>query len=205
MNDSLPQITVSYDESIPAEIGVGFRNAVDDQGLHVRVESRPARGPQSGVELLLSTAVFVLLARSYFDAFLKEAGKDHYHLLKSGMSWLWRTLLSRERKVNPRRVTTGGKILKGDYSFALSVVAEAAGSVQFKLLIQDSLTEEQFHDVIVAFLDFVAAYDANQLGASLAEEICEGRVVGRPTLIAYDEQAGGLRVVDPKRRSDKRT
>src|SRR6266850_911935 len=104
MKDTLPQLGVSYDENIPEDIVARFRNLVADDRLDLRVESRPA-GPQAGLEWLLPTAVVILLGKAYFDAFLKEAGKDHYHLLKSGMSRLWRYLVSRDRKINLKRIT----------------------------------------------------------------------------------------------------
>jgi hypothetical protein len=38
------------------------------------------------VEWFIPTAIVFFVAKSYFDGFLKEAGKDHYQLLKSKLS-----------------------------------------------------------------------------------------------------------------------
>jgi hypothetical protein len=203
MKDRLPQLAVSYDENIPEEILAKFRSSVADHRLDFRVESHPAPGPQAGLEWLLPTAVVVFLGKAYFDAFLKEAGKDHYHLLKSGISWLWRSLANRDRKTNFQRVTAGGKVIDDKYSLALSVVAEANGGYRFKLLIEDSVGEEQFDTAMRLFLEFLEAYHADRLDAATAKALSEGRVVARTILIAYDAEQGCLCVVDPITKRNK--
>lgn len=204
VRDAPPQVVVSYDENIPEEVLGGFREAVADDRLHLRIESRPTT-PQAGLEWLVPTAVVIFLGKAYFDAFLKEAGKDHYHLLKSGISSLWRTLVSRDRKVNLRLLKSGGKVVEGKYSLALSVMAEAAEGYRFKLLLEDSVGEEDFNAVIAMFLDFLETYYADRLDPNLRKDLREGRVVGRTILIAYDAELGALRVIDPIPRKEKRS
>lgn len=205
VKDKLPQIAVSYDENIPEDIITRFRGSVADDRLDLRVESHPVPGPQAGLEWLLATAVVIFLSKAYFEAFLKEAGKDHYHLLKSGMSWLWRSLVSTDRKVNLQWITAGNKVIDDKYSIALSVMAEANGGYRFKLLIENSIGEEEFDTVIGLFLEFLEAYHADRLDAATAEALSQGRVVGRTILIGYDPQQGCLRVVDPVPKRDKGT
>jgi hypothetical protein len=204
VTETAPPILVSYAENIPQEVLDAFRNAVAER-LDLRLESRPPAGPQAGLEWLLPTAVVIFLAKAYFDAFLKEAGKDHYHLLKSGMLSLWHSLISPDRKVNLRIVSTGGKITDSRYSLALSVMAEAADGYRFKLLIDNSVGEEEFNAVISIFLDFLAAYYSNRLDAKLTNELREKRVVGRTILIAYDKDREALCVVTPIPRDSKQS
>jgi hypothetical protein len=83
------------------------------------------------------------------------------------------------------------------------VMAEANGGYRFKLLIEDSVGEEQFNTVIGLFLDFLEAYHADRLDAATAKALSEGRVVARTILIAYDAEQGCLRVVDPIPKRDK--
>lgn len=202
---ALPQLAVSYDENIPDEIVELFRSAVADRRLDLRVESHPGRGPQASVEWLISTAVVIFLGKAYFDAFLKEAGKDHYHLLKSGMSLLWRFLVSKDRKVNLQCVTVGGKVIDNRYSLILSMMAEANDGYRFKLLIENSIGEEEFNTTVGLFLDFLEAYHGTSLDAATAKALAEGRVVGRTILLAYDAEQGCLRVVDPIPKREKGT
>jgi|TARA_R110000851_G_C13082300_1_gene565908 hypothetical protein len=85
-NVKKPDLAVVFEEGIPDEQFVEFKDAVSASGLDVVVESRPAAGPYAGVEWFIPTAIVFFVAKSYFDGFLKEAGKDHYQLLKSKLS-----------------------------------------------------------------------------------------------------------------------
>ena len=61
--------------------------------MDLRVEQRDEDGPFAAFEWLVPTAVVVFIGQAYFDAFLKEMGKDHYALLKAGMKSLYSKLL----------------------------------------------------------------------------------------------------------------
>ena len=83
-----PDIAVVYVESIESSVFEDVRQMLVADGLRLRVESRPDPGPFAGVEWLIPTVVFAYIGKSYFDSFLKEAGKDHYNLLKRGLKKL---------------------------------------------------------------------------------------------------------------------
>jgi hypothetical protein len=84
-NSSLPDIGLRYVESLENDSFAEFGRELAADGLDVRVESEPDPGPFMGIEWLLPTAIFVFLGKSYFDGFLKEAGKDHYQILKNAL------------------------------------------------------------------------------------------------------------------------
>src|SRR5690348_1427845 len=79
---------VQYPPAFSDEALDEFLNATRHPEVGMRIE-RPNPAPQAGVEWLLPTAAFVFISKSYFDGFLKEAGKDHYDLLKKGAGKLW--------------------------------------------------------------------------------------------------------------------
>src|SRR4051812_10695315 len=85
---SLPHIGVSHTEHLPHESLDEFANAIRHDGLDVKRESRPQDGPDAGLEWLVPTAIVVFITKAYFDAFLKEAGKDPYLLLKKALTKL---------------------------------------------------------------------------------------------------------------------
>src|SRR3989304_5481468 len=112
---NLPQIGISYIDSIPEEIFLEFRDNIFDQNLDLRIEPRSDGDTHAVVEWLLPTAVVVYFAKSYFDGFLKEMGKDHYQLLKKGMNLLRRKLLEDSgHKIT--LISTQGKVSKDFYS-----------------------------------------------------------------------------------------
>jgi len=51
-----PDLAVVFEEGIPDEQFLEFKDAVSASGLDVAVESRPAAGPYAGVEWFIPTA-----------------------------------------------------------------------------------------------------------------------------------------------------
>lgn len=72
---ALPDLGILYDDTIPDALFRPFADAISAPGLVIRVESRPAPGPLAGIVWLFPTIVVLYVARSYFDGFLKEAGR----------------------------------------------------------------------------------------------------------------------------------
>jgi len=77
-----------YLDEMPVEPFDEFSKAVEHPALELKQIARPNPGPYATLEWLIPTAVFVCIGKSYFDGFLKEAGKDHYLLLKKGIKAL---------------------------------------------------------------------------------------------------------------------
>lgn len=195
MDKGLPHLALAYDDRIPVELVSGFSSIAADERLAIRIESYPSRGPQAGLEWLLPSLVIVFIAKAYFDAFLKEAGKDHYHVLKSAVGRLWTALAKAGIRAVP--VTAGGKTVDETYSLVLSVIAEAKDGRRFKLLIQNSTQSEQLEAAIVLFLKFLEAYHAAQLDEEMTRALADARVVGGTILLAFETERQRLRPVDP--------
>src|SRR5207249_3716927 len=197
MTDGLPQIGIGYRDTVPKEIVDQLTRTIAHEKLDLRVEAAPANEVVAALEWLLPTAVVIFLGKAYFDAFLKEAGKDHYHLLKAGVASLWRAFFGEERTLRLRIIAAAGKLPDaGPYSLAFSIVAEAEGGYRFKLLVEDSIDEKDFSAVTAQFLDFLDAYHAAEGQGPLLEGIRDVRAVGRTILVAYDKGQGVFRVVD---------
>ena len=104
-----PHLAVSYIEKFPPERFVRFSSDVEAPSLNILIESRPEPGPFAALEWLIPTAVIVYIAKSYFESFLKEMGKDHYVLLKKGLRNLGASLLGNNAP-QIRLIGTAGKI-----------------------------------------------------------------------------------------------
>jgi len=205
MKDGLPHIRIGYRDTVPAELIDHLTRTIAHEGLDLRVEAAPADEVFAALEWLLPTAVVIFLGKAYFDAFLKEAGKDHYHLLKAGVASLWRACFGDKRTIRPQIVAAAGQVPEaGPYSLAFSIMAEAEDGYCFKLLLEDSIDEGDFGAVTGRFLDFLEAYHATKGETPLVEGIRDVRVVGRTILVAYDSAQGVFRVVDPVPRREKR-
>ncbi|MDO8827317.1 hypothetical protein [Methylophaga sp.] len=153
-----PDVAVVFEEGVSDEQFVEFKNAVSAQGLDVVVESRPPNGPIACAEWFIPTAIVVFLAKSYFDGFLKEAGKDHYQLLKSKLSQVT-TKTMRMPRIEPVLFGTKGKLRKNNpYSLALSIYAEANDGNIFKLLLPKPSYYQDYEQIVVSFLNFLNDY-----------------------------------------------
>ncbi|MAB51111.1 MULTISPECIES: hypothetical protein [unclassified Marinobacter] len=153
-----PDLAVVFEEGIPDEQFVEFKDAVSASGLDVVVESRPAAGPYAGVEWFIPTAIVFFVAKSYFDGFLKEAGKDHYQLLKSKLSKTAAKTMQSPR-IEPVLLGTKGKVREDSpYSLALSIYAEANDGNTFKLLLPKPSYQPDYEQIVCSFLNFLNDY-----------------------------------------------
>ena len=104
-------------------------------------EARPQEGAFAGLEWLLPTFIFVFIGKAYFDAFPKEAGKDHYHLLKNALAKLtarWTGPAAPKVRV----YFSEGKAESPTprYSLLYSMMAQLDDGISVKLLIQADFT-----------------------------------------------------------------
>ncbi len=197
-NMDIPHIGISYEENIPESIFSEFIDAVSNEKLVIKVESREQGGPYAGIEWLLPTAVIAYISKSYFDAFLKEMGKDHYLLLKKGLASLRERLVG-EKAPKVTIISTLGKTNKyNKYSFVFSIIAEAEEGQRFKLLIQEGVTEGEYARIIDAFLTFLEQYHSGSLDKKMVEKLVSVNVVGGTLLLAFNDDIGELEPIDPR-------
>jgi len=188
-------------DAIPTSALQPFVDAVAAQGLTVETAVHPTPGPMAGVHWLLPTAAVLYFAKSYFDGFLKEAGKDHYELLKKGVGLLWTQFFGDDRSFRMTLVGSSGKIRADDnYSVALSLMADAGPGLTFKLLIPDDCGVEEFTGLISMFLAFLSDYYAGSVDASTQRRLTNAPLRGRVIPMAYDRRSGQFIFLDPVRK-----
>jgi hypothetical protein len=195
-----PQLAIIYVETLPASTFDEFRRVVDHEKLALEVESRPEFGPVAGIEWLLPTAVFVYLGKSYFDGFLKEMGKDHYALLKTGLKSLYSALLG-AASPKVQVIGTAGKVSKNRrYSLLYSVIAEADAGLKFKLLLPQSCTEAEYEATLVAFLGFLDHFYGNTLDEETIARISSVKPMSGTILVWHNPETALIEPVDPMQR-----
>ena len=158
--ESNPDIALFYDEDISSDLFDGFERLLHDENISVRIESKPKEGPFACAEWFVPTVVAIFIGKSYFDGFLKEAGKDHYSLLKTKISGLANKVMTRP-KIEPIILGTQGKLLSHNpYSLAFSIYAEANDGNRFKLLVPKPPNSADYTKIVCKFLDFLEDYHA---------------------------------------------
>jgi hypothetical protein len=199
MKRTPPDLLLSYQLPLPKEALQPFIDAVSTPGLALVIEPRPPSGPFAGFQWLLPTAVIVWFGKSYFDGFLKEAGKDHYALVKRGFTSLWPLFFGESRAVRMTAVGTPGKIRPDDakYSLGISILAEAGSGLHFKLLFPDDISAEGFNIATASFLHFLERYYGGDLDVATELRLGAARAVGKTILATYDPDQGFFRFLDP--------
>jgi len=192
-----PNIGVLYVDRIEGSFFEDFISTVDRDDLGLVVEGRPDPGPFACAEWFIPTAIAVFLGKPYFESFLKEMGKDHYTLLKKGISGLCvKTVVS--RRFEPVLMSsTGGKINKNNpYTLSFSVMAEAENGYNFKLLLP-KVSDFDYQKAIDIFMDFMADYHSDG-ELSLAVEIIKlSGIPGGTVLVKYNSETSRIEWQDP--------
>ncbi|MES9903670.1 MAG: hypothetical protein ABW168_13475 [Sedimenticola sp.] len=163
-----PDIALVYNEHLPTDLFSEFEESISNHGLTVKVESKPEDGPYACHEWFILTTAAAFVASSYFSGFLKEAGKDHYQALKSGLSGLTNKVMSIP-KIEPVMIGTKGKISSNNpYTLAFSIYAEANDGNRFKLLLPKPHDIDDYTEIVYVFLEFLNNYHS---GVSSLENI----------------------------------
>ncbi len=194
-----PPVFLSHWAQIPSEFFDDFAAEVSGAGIPLSIAPRQDRGIYAGVEWLIPTVVVAYIAKSYFDGFLGEMGRDHYVALKSALAKLAGKLALLKITV----FASGQHKVRADqpYSFAYSVVAEAGPGLNFKLLLQAELDESQCDLAIDAFLKFLRGYHGGTLEDHMVAALANGRATGGIILLSYSPTTQCLQVLDPFSRS----
>jgi hypothetical protein len=193
-----PHLAVSYIDKFPPERFARFSADVEAPSLGILIESRPEPGPFAALEWLIPTAVIVYIAKSYFESFLKEMGKDHYVLLKRGLKNLGMSLLGNNA---PKIYLIGtlGKVRESNekYSLIFSIVAEVETRLRVKLLLQPDLSESAYAEALDKFLQFLEHLHDGTISSSEVKGLNEARPVAGTLLVAFNSQKKTLEVIDP--------
>ncbi|WP_201314362.1 hypothetical protein [Dyella sp. EPa41] len=195
-------IIVVHIDELSSEPAEQFTESIAQDGLEVQRISQPAPGPYAGLQWLLPTAVVLYLGKSYFDGFLKEAGKDHYNLLKKATVKLTKEYIGPAAK-KVFVVFSEGKIRPGDpeYSLTYSVVGElgerVGQRVTAKLLLEPHLSNDESAAAIAVFLDFLKSFHDGALDADFVSGLKEAPMMGGKLLVHFNQEDRKLEVVNP--------
>ena len=193
----IPHIRVVHRDDISPDKFTEFANSIQKVGLNFECVSVPKPGPYAGIEWLMPTFVVVFIAKSYFDGFLKEAGKDHYQLLKTGLAKLSEKF-DQTSMPETKLVFSTGKAKDEIPKFLLSysVYAELEEGITAKLLLHTDFTAEQCNEALSSFLDFLQDAHEGNLTPSSVNGLANVQLVGRTLLLAYSPEFKQLEVVD---------
>jgi len=177
-----PDLAIVYNEHLPSELFEEFKKSISRDNLSIALESREEDGPYACPEWFILTAVAIFIGKSYFSGFLKEAGRDHYHALKSNLAGLTNKVMSKP-KIEPVILGTKGKVSSNNpYTLAFSIYAEANDGNRFKLLLPKPYDTDDYTDIVYKFLEFLNDFHS---GIKVLEDIGFDDEVKAPSGIIF--------------------
>ena len=189
-----PHLALAYDERVPSDVLDTFCDDIEAVSLNFQKRELPSRGPSNSLEVVALPVVAFFILRPYFNAFMHEAGKHHYAVLRKALKRLWKHFFFKDRKYRVAVLTSSGE-LKQEYSPAFSIYAEINSGRKVKFLIREDCSKDEFADGIDAFLNLIESYYFSVHRDELdldEEDDCSGHV-----LIEFDKESNSLRVLDP--------
>jgi hypothetical protein len=139
-------------------------------GLDVRVIKKE-NGVFNGFEWIIPTAFVAYILKPYFDAFLSEAGKDHYNLLKSILKKMVKKGKVYETKAVASTLSPD-KLSKGySQSLTVSIEAQTVNNRHLKLLFDNDLSIEDWNEAIEQFIALLSDNYSKFPNDTLTKEI----------------------------------
>jgi hypothetical protein len=188
-------IAIFADERLPDHLINDFAASLRLAELRVDCERQP---PATYATILwfVPTLVVVFLSRKLFDAFMAEAGKDLYKLVKRSIVKLTNRTTGATAEFRASYVGTAGKVPRDWRPPILSIVAVLDDGRRAKFIFLPDLDESLHEQAVEAMLDILRRHYLDivplpELGISLDESIAR---LGSVPLI-YDVQLGAWRAV----------
>ncbi|HRE79260.1 MAG TPA: hypothetical protein PLL09_15695 [Flavobacterium sp.] len=125
----------------------------------------------AALEWTIPTAIVVYILKPYFDAFLKEAGKQHFDVLSKSL----KSLINKGKEMNVKLITsseTPEKLSKNyNQSLAISVLFETKKGKIIKLLFDNDLEKEDWDYAIDQMMEYVVENYENESTSKLCDVI----------------------------------
>ena len=189
------QLVFAWDERIPKGIIDDFMATIDTPELKCVADKRRQRGAYAGVELFIDTAIILMIAKPYFDSFLKEAGRDHYVILKSAILALCEKLLGKDRVVKIEVVVSSNSPLKQSadpFSPAFSIIAPLGSRKRMKFVFRQEMTLEDLDKYTDLILNLVRRVNSDNPYLLQLMETNKNLIIFDQLTMTYNKQSNEL-------------
>jgi hypothetical protein len=154
MTEEINHIGIEVPESMPEIFLDNIVADLNTDGLKLKIQRRPELGVMNALEWIIPTVIATYIFKSYFDGFLKEAGKDHYTALRN---WL-KKFAESGRLINVQTIyasqSTNKQPNKNTQSKSVSLLLQTKNGKIIKLLFDNDLAKEDWDNAIDQLLDF---------------------------------------------------
>ena len=146
---------------------------------------------QASIEWFIVPAVAIYLLKPFFSAFLTEAGKDSYNLLRRVLKRTWPRFFGDEADIQAKVMTSDGE-KETQYSPCLAIFAIVKSDLPpVKFVFHNSYSKEQYDSHIDAIVGFLHSY-VSQPSANQNQSVSP-----YPYIVAvYDRESRSLQIID---------
>lgn len=183
----IPHIGLQISDLFNDEFIFQSKKELETDGLDIDLEVYPSNRVYGMAEWALPTAFVIYILKSYFDGFLKEAGKDHYALLKN-------FLKSKAEILKPIPLVTvvseesPNKIDKNNtQSKVFSIESITYNGVKIKFLFDNNLTIDEWKDAIEKALILLENNHFKLINDDIA--VAENKLTGYQLFAIFDSQS----------------
>lgn len=155
------EISLRYPETFDQRLVDELASGILASGPRVRLRAERF-SVNASLEFLIPGLVIAAISKAYFDGFLKEAGKDHYQVLKA---WLGR-LARRCHQMKVGKYTSGPNGIEevqseSPYSMALSIYYITKQGFRIKLVFNKTMSSEAWEHYSNVFADIMLEHYEN--------------------------------------------
>lgn len=174
-----PDIYISISDFFSDEYIDSIENDLKTDNLELVVQTTKQGSSFAAQEWVVPSLIGVYVLKSYFDGFLKEAGKHHYSLLKNWLTTNTEIL----KPITTRTVVAVGSDNKIDpsntQSKTFSIQSIILDGVTLKFLFDDNLSIEQWQTSSISALILLEEYFENKPNNQLEIMLTSARPQGQ--------------------------
>lgn len=154
MKEEIPAIGFLYPKDIPDDVLNSEIEQFRAENLYIQ-HRKIEHGPFAALEWAVPTIFAAYILKPYFEAFLSEAGKDHYQILKNGLKkWIEKGKLIDAKLIAAS--DSPNKLSKNyNQSIVISISVQTKDNRQIKLLFDNELEKSDWDDAINQLLDLL--------------------------------------------------
>ena len=178
-------IGISYQEDFPGEHIEEYTQIISLPELKIRSESRDV-GVYAAIEWALPTIVVAYLSKPYFEAFLKEAGKDHYQLLKKGTLKLFKHLYGSEPEKREKK-----------RSQLFSVMVQLHDGRSLKFVFPEGVSIEQYENSLTVMYELLSKHYIDYPNDQVTELTRQLSTPSQSLYIEYKVEENQWVLIDP--------
>jgi hypothetical protein len=149
-----PHIAIEIPDNFPIEFDRLILDGLKHDSLDLRFVRKEPRA-WAAIEWAIPGLIAVYILKPYFESFFKEAGKDHYIILKNKLS----VLLTKSKDMKVQTLTSSGTTDKlnatNTQSKAISIFIQTKRGKIIKLLYDNNLSLETWLNATEKILDIV--------------------------------------------------